>query len=323
MPYSKAFSTPLVLIMGPTGIGKTQLAIACVQRFPLEIISVDSAMVYKGLDIGTAKPSLAELSLAPHHLIDVCDPSESYSVEHFCQQASELIHEITKKGKIPCLVGGTFLYFKALLRGLAELPSANPELRDQIMIRATQLGWPALHHELQSVDPVTAQRVHPNDQQRIQRALEVFQLTGKPLSDWLAASQNTQLGDSVVNQRFNVLALGLWPGNRSQLHQRLEARLSLMMASGFVDEVAALKQNPALHADLPAMRSVGYRQIWQYLDGLHDQAEAQYRALVATRQLAKRQMTWQRQWPDLTSFKTDDTLMKTSVFSRLEAFIAS
>jgi len=281
---------PAIFLMGPTASGKTALAVSLVERFPLEIISVDSALVYRGMNIGTAKPDAATLARAPHHLLDIRDPTESYSAAAFCTDAQRLMADITARGKVPLLVGGTMLYFRALLQGLDDLPRADPALRKKQEIEAASRGWPALHAELAQVDPVTAQRLSPNDSQRIGRALEIYQLTGKPMSALLDQAQTAL--------PYRVLQLALIPSDRAVLHQRIAMRFDAMLAEGLLEEVAALRKTYALTPDLPAMRAVGYRQAWAFLEGEIDRAGLREQGLAATRQLAKRQLTWLRSWPD-------------------------
>ncbi|MGV8991191.1 MAG: tRNA (adenosine(37)-N6)-dimethylallyltransferase MiaA [Thiobacillus sp.] len=281
---------PAIFLMGPTASGKTALAVSLVERFPLEIISVDSALVYRDMNIGTAKPDAATLARAPHHLLDTRDPTESYSAAAFCADAQRLMADITARGKVPLLVGGTMLYFRALLQGLDDLPRADPALRKQQEIEAASRGWPALHVELAQVDPVTAQRLSPNDAQRIGRALEIYQLTGKPMSALLDQAQTVL--------PYRVLQLALIPSDRAVLHQRIAARFDAMLGEGLLDEVEALRKTYTLTFDLPAMRAVGYRQAWAFLDGAMDRVGLREQGLAATRQLAKRQLTWLRSWPD-------------------------
>jgi len=287
---SVSIDPPAIFLMGPTASGKTALAVSLVERFPLEIVSVDSALVYRDMNIGTAKPDAATLSRAPHHLLDIRDPTESYSAAAFCADAQRLMADITARGKVPLLVGGTMLYFRALLQGLDDLPRADPALRKKREIEAASRGWPALHVELAQVDPVTAQRLSPNDSQRIGRALEIYQLTGKPMSALLDQAQTAL--------PYRVLQLALIPSDRAVLHQRIATRFDTMLAEGLLDEVEALRKTYALTSDLPAMRAVGYRQAWAYLDGAIDRAGLREQGLAATRQLAKRQLTWLRSWPD-------------------------
>ena len=281
---------PAIFLMGPTAAGKTSLAVSLGQRLPLEIISVDSALVYRGMEIGTGKPDAATLALAPHHLLDIRDPTEAYSAAAFRTDALALMQQITQRGNIPLLVGGTMLYFRALLRGLDDLPQADAQLRAQLEAEAAAQGWPALHAELARHDPLTAARLQPTDAQRIQRALEVFRVSGVPLSAQLTATYS-QLP-------YRVLQLALIPSERSVLHQRIAARFDAMLAEGLLEELAALRRQFALHAGMTAMRCVGYRQAWEYLDGLINQTELRDKGIAATRQLAKRQLTWLRSWPE-------------------------
>lgn len=280
-----------VCIMGPTCTGKTALALDLAQRFPIEIISVDSALVYRGMDIGTSKPSAAELAAVPHHLIDICDPSEPYSAGRFRRDALRCIDEIRGRGRVPLLVGGTMLYFRALTHGLAPLPEASPAVRARIDARARELGWPALHAELAALDPAAAARIRALDAQRIQRALEVLELTGKRMSELQRLAEPA----AVTLARF-----ALMPVEREQLYERINARFDLMIAAGFLDEVQRLRARGDLHGDLPSLRAVGYRQLWQHLEGAATLDEAIDAARRATRNLAKRQLTWLRADPDIT-----------------------
>jgi tRNA dimethylallyltransferase len=276
----------VLAIMGPTASGKTSLALALAELYPIEIISVDSALIYRGMDIGTAKPSVVEREQVPHHLIDILDPVESYSAADFVEDTKRLVLDIHQRGRLPVLVGGTMMYFHALQKGLADLPSADPALRQQLTeqyINAPEM----LHQTLLMVDPVSAERIHANDPQRLIRALEIYHLTGEPLSSLQAKQQHT-------NWDVNLVKVGLIPKDRSKLHQNIELRLKQMFSHGFIDEVTALYQQPDLHTDLPSIRCVGYRQVWSYLQGEIDQAQAFDKSLVATRQLAKRQLTWLR-----------------------------
>lgn len=280
---------PLALfLMGPTASGKTGLAIQLSKEIPCEIISVDSALIYRGMDIGTAKPTAEELAETPHRLIDIKDPAESYSAADFRLDALQAMQEISAKGKIPLLVGGTMLYYKALLEGLSPLPQANPIIRAEIENKAQQLGWQALHQELAQVDPQAALRIHPNDPQRINRALEVYYLTGKSLTEL-----TEQKGEPLP---YQLLQFAIAPQDRSILHQRIEIRFHQMLAQGFQQEVEKLYQRNDLHLDLPSIRCVGYRQMWEFLQGKYDYDEMVYRSICATRQLAKRQITWLRGW---------------------------
>ncbi len=279
-----------ILLMGPTGAGKTDAALALAERLPLEIVSVDSAMVYRGLDIGTAKPAAALRARVPHHLIDVRDPAERYSVGEFLRDVGELVQAIRARGRWPLLVGGTMLYFRALQSGLATLPGADAGLRATLDARARAVGWPALHAELAGLDPAAAARIRPSDGQRIQRALEVHALTGRPLSE-------LQREDLRGAPGGDYLKLVLAPAARSELEPGLERRFDAMLAAGLLAEVGALRRRGDLDAELPALRAVGYRQLWAHLDGRCDLATARAEALRATRQLAKRQYTWLRAEP--------------------------
>lgn len=284
---------PLALfLMGPTASGKTDLAIRLRQKFPVEIISVDSALIYKGMDIGTAKPDQDELALAPHRLIDILDPSEAYSAADFRRDALREMQAIVDQGKIPLLVGGTMLYYKALLEGLSPLPAADPEIRQQIEQEAQQLGWAALHEQLRQIDSISAERIHPNDPQRLSRALEVYRISGKTLTELTQTK-----GEALP---FRVKQFAIAPKERAELHRRIELRFEKMVEAGFEDEVKALYARKDLHPDLPSIRCVGYRQMWDYLDGNCTLDEAIFRGICATRQLAKRQITWLRSWDDLT-----------------------
>lgn len=283
---------PKVLaIMGPTASGKTAAALKLAEHFPCEIISVDSALVYRQMDIGTAKPSAAELAAVPHHLIDIIDPLESYSVAQFRLDTLRLIEEIRQRGKHPLLVGGTMMYFNALKKGLDDLPGANPELRAELDAEAARDGIQALHARLATVDPQTAARLAPTDSQRIQRALEIYQLTGQAMSALLAQQSAPELP-------FELLAVSLEPDDRGALHQRIALRFELMLKHGFLDEVQRLRARGDLHLELPSIRCVGYRQAWEHLDGAYDYTSMVERGIIATRQLAKRQITWLRAMPE-------------------------
>lgn len=290
--------------MGPTASGKTALAIELCQQLPCEIISVDSAMVYRGMDIGSAKPSREELALAPHRLIDIRDPAEAYSAADFRADALREMAEISARGHIPLLVGGTMLYFKALLEGLAEMPAADPAIRAAIEAEAAQFGWPHIHQQLAQVDPESAARIHPNHSQRLERALEVYRASGVTMTQWHRRQSNEQA------LPYRVLQLAIAPRDRAVLHQRIEQRFELMLEQGFIAEVEALRQRGDLHIDLPAMRAVGYRQAWQALQAAEDGAELdlvelKLRGVIATRQLAKRQFTWLRGWQNLNWLYTN------------------
>ena len=277
-----------IFLMGPTASGKTDLAIQLRQQLPVEVISVDSALIYRGMDIGTAKPSQAELALAPHRLIDICDPAESYSAANFRTDALREMQEISAQGKIPLLVGGTMLYYKALLEGLSPLPSADEKVRSEIEAKAALIGWGGLHQELIKIDPISAQRINPNDSQRINRALEVFYLTGKTLTELTA-----QKGEALP---YDILQFAIAPEQREVLHLRIEQRFHKMIELGFQQEVEKLCRRPDLNENLPSIRCVGYRQMWEYLRGDYDHDEMIFRGICATRQLAKRQITWLRGW---------------------------
>ncbi|ATM98725.1 tRNA (adenosine(37)-N6)-dimethylallyltransferase MiaA [Proteus vulgaris] len=287
-----------IFLMGPTASGKTALAIALRQKLPVDIISVDSALIYRGMDIGTAKPDANEQSLAPHRLIDILDPAFPYSAADFRRDALNAMEEITAAGRIPLLVGGTMLYFKALLEGLSPLPSANSDVRAEIEKKAAEQGWEAIHKELALVDPVAAQRIHPNDPQRLSRALEVYLISGKTMTELTKIS-----GESLP---YDVYQFAIAPKDRNVLHQRIEARFKQMLTCGFEDEVKSLYERGDLHEDLPSVRCVGYRQMWSYLLGEIDYDEMVYRGICATRQLAKRQITWLRGWNDIHWLDSED-----------------
>jgi tRNA dimethylallyltransferase len=282
--------------MGPTASGKTALAIELAKRLPCDIISVDSALVYRGMDIGTAKPTAAEQAQAPHRLLDLIDPTEAYSAADFRRDALREIESIVAQGRIPLLVGGTMLYYKALLEGLSPLPAADPLIRQAIETEAEQIGWDALHAQLQQIDPVSAARIHPNDPQRLSRALEVYRISGKTLTE-LTQTKGEQLP-------YRTLQFAIAPTDRELLRQRIAERYQLMLSQGFEQEVQALYQRGDLHADLPSIRCVGYRQMWEYLEGKMSYDEMVYRGIVATCQLAKRQMTWLRGWENVTWLET-------------------
>ena len=290
-----ADSRPTVIfLMGPTASGKTDLAIALRQHLPVELISVDSALVYRGMDIGSAKPTAEELAAVPHKLIDIRDPSEPYSAADFCADAEREIEAIHAQGKIPLLVGGTMLYFKALLDGLAEMPEADPEIRAHIERDAEQFGWPYVHQQLAEIDPDIAAEIHPNHSQRLSRALEVYRASGKTMSE-LRREQAKNTAQPFT-ERFNVVQIAIAPRDRALLHERIELRFSKMVTAGLVEEVQALYNRGDLHADLPAIRAVGYRQVWDFIEGRLSHEEMIERGIIATRQLAKRQFTWLRGW---------------------------
>ncbi|MFW2373820.1 MAG: tRNA (adenosine(37)-N6)-dimethylallyltransferase MiaA [Gammaproteobacteria bacterium] len=283
-----------IFIMGPTASGKTDLAIQCVKELPCDIISVDSALVYKGMDIGTAKPDAATLKQAPHRLINLIDPAEAYSAAQFRLDALREMADIVSQGRIPLLVGGTMLYYKALQEGLSVLPSASPEVRDKLESMARERGWPYMHQKLAEIDPESAQRIHPNDPQRIQRALEVYEITGRPLTEFWQQQQTQKLP-------YNLIKIALVPEDREQLRQRIALRFHQMLELGFIDEVTALKSRADLNLDMPSMRCVGYRQVWEYLENKIGLEEMVEKGIIATRQLAKRQMTWLRK-EQMTNF---------------------
>jgi tRNA dimethylallyltransferase len=276
--------------MGPTASGKSALAASLARRFPVEIVSVDSGAVYRGMDVGTAKPTPAERAAVRHHLIDLLDPTEAYSAARFRADALAAVGEIASRGNVPLLVGGTMLYFKALREGLSDLPEADPHLRAAIEAEARERGWPALHAQLARVDPETAARLQPADSQRIQRALEVWRSAGVPMSHLVGGRKG--------GPPLRLVQIALVPRDRAALHRRIEARFEQMLADGLVEELAALRQRYALHAGLPSMRCVGYRQAWAHLEGEYDRATLRDRGIFATRQLAKRQLTWLRSTPD-------------------------
>lgn len=293
-----------LFLVGPTASGKTGLAISLQARFPLELISVDSALIYRDMDIGTAKPTADELRQAPHHLIDILSPLDSYSAARFASDARALMDDIVARGRIPLLVGGTMLYYRALSAGLSDLPQADAAIRAEIDHQAALHGWPAIHAELAAVDPVTAARLAPNDSQRLQRALEVWRISGTPMSAFHQQSQGEALP-------YDVLKLALWPQERAWLHERIERRFQLMLEAGFLDEVRALRSKyPGLHADLPSIRCVGYRQAWSLLDGQCNQRTFVEQGVAATRQLAKRQLTWMRSMPDLLRLDCQQPLLE-------------
>ncbi|GGC58059.1 tRNA (adenosine(37)-N6)-dimethylallyltransferase MiaA [Marinobacter halophilus] len=315
-PDAPAPLPPAIFLMGPTASGKTDLAIELCRRLPCDIISVDSAMVYRGMDIGTAKPGAEELTTAPHRLIDICDPADTYSAADFRRDALAEMAEITGRGRIPLLVGGTMMYFKALLHGMSDLPSASPALREQLEREAKEHGWEQLHRELAARDPVAAGLIHPNNRQRLMRALEVIRLTGRPISEIWQAPSGTSSGDNLSGIEdytyftrwqadespslpYTVSQFALAPVERSELHQRIQQRFQAMLESGFLNEVEILMERGNLNSDMPSMRCVGYRQAWDYLSGSSDYEAFVSKGVAATRQLAKRQLTWLRKWPNV------------------------
>lgn len=290
-----AARSPLICLMGPTASGKTDLAIELAEQLDCELISVDSALVYRGLDIGSAKPDY------PHHLVDIRDPAEPYSAAEFAADANRLADEITDRGKIPLLVGGTMLYFKAFLEPMADMPAADPQLRAAIEAEAAERGWPYVHDRLAEVDPESAARIHPNHSQRITRALEIYRASGRTMTDWHAQS----VGPADPFERFEIAQIAICPRDRGVLHQRIALRFEQMLQAGFLEEVRGLHQRGDLSAELPAVRAVGYRQLWQHLEGECSLEQAVEQGVAATRQLAKRQLTWLRKWRDLVWIYTD------------------
>ncbi|MDR2638191.1 MAG: tRNA (adenosine(37)-N6)-dimethylallyltransferase MiaA [Zoogloeaceae bacterium] len=309
---------PAILLAGPTASGKTALSFSLCRRFPLEIVSVDSALVFRDMNIGTAKPDAATLARYPHRLIDLIGPEERYSAARFREDALAAMEEISAAGKIPLLVGGTMLYFKALLEGLADLPRADPGLRAAIDRAAKERGWPALHRDLMALDPVTAARLDPADSQRIQRALEVCRIAGRPMSALLAEQRA-----EAQHPPYRFLSLALLPSERSALHERIARRFHAMLAEGLIEEVEELRQRYRLTPDLPSMRAVGYRQVWSYLEGEYDRAELAERGIFATRQLAKRQITWLANTLSCESFDCLDARLEDRIAARVGAEIGA
>ncbi len=319
-----------IFLMGPTASGKTGLAMALAQRLPCEIISVDSALVYRGLDIGTAKPSAGELAIAPHRLIDIRDPAEPYSAADFRQDALRAMADIVAEGKVPLLVGGTMLYFKVLYHGLADMPPADQQIRSDIEALAKQHGWPFIHEQLKAVDPASAARINPNDPQRLQRALEVYRITGMSMTQLHQAQ--TQSGQPLSRQQaapdfhYQVCQMAIAPNDRSILHQRIARRFHAMIDQGLIDEVRRLFERGDLSKELPSIRSVGYRQVWEYLEQRCSYEEMVERGIVATRQLAKRQLTWLRGWQNLHWIMTkeydDEGILQEKLLSEALQIIA-
>ena len=306
---------PAILIMGPTASGKTAVAMALADQFPVELISVDSAQVFRDMNVGTAKPDRATLTRYPHRLIDLISPEESYSAARFRNDALSAMAEITAAGKVPVLVGGTMLYFRALLNGLADLPQADATLRAEIDAEAATLGWPAMHAKLALLDPLTAARLHPTDGQRLQRALEICRLSGRPMSELLAESEKQK-------PPYDLLSIGLLPSDRGVLHERIARRFDEMLLAGLDDEVRSLREKYSLSLDLPSMRCVGYRQTWEAQDGTLPKKELRDRGIFATRQLAKRQITWLTNSFEAENFDCLDPLLGDKIARRVEAFIA-
>ena len=307
---------PAILLMGPTASGKTAVAMALADRFPVELVSVDSAQVFRDMDVGTAKPDRATLARYPHRLIDLISPEESYSAARFCTDALAAMAEITAAGKVPLLVGGTMLYFRALLHGLADLPQADAALRAEIDAEAAAEGWPALHAKLALFDPSTATRLHPTDSQRLQRALEIYRLTGRPMSELLAESEQ-------LKPAYNFLSIGLLPGARAVLHERIARRFDEMLLAGLDEEVRALRAKYTLSLNLPSMRCVGYRQTWEAQEGIIPQKELRDRGIFATRQLAKRQITWLTNSFTAENYDCFDPALSDKIAARVAAFLGA
>jgi len=307
---------PAILIMGPTASGKTAVAMALADHFPVELISVDSAQVFRDMDVGTAKPDRATLARYPHHLIDIISPEESYSAARFRADALAAMDSITKAGKVPVLVGGTMLYFRALLHGLADLPQADAALRAEIDAEAAAEGWPAMHAKLAELDPATAARLHTTDSQRLQRALEICRLTGRPMSELLAESEKQK-------PPYDFLSIALLPSDRAVLHERIARRFDEMLLGGLDDEVHMLRQKYRLSLDLPSMRCVGYRQAWEVQDGTLPRSELRDRGIFATRQLAKRQITWLTNSFESENFDCLDPALAEKISARTAAFLSA
>jgi len=305
---------PAVFLLGPTASGKTAVSLALAARFPVEIVSVDSALVYRDMDIGTAKPDAATRAAVPHHLVDIVDPVEAYSAGRFRDDALRVAGEIAARGRVPLFAGGTMLYERALMRGLARLPPADPALREELDREARDRGWPAMHAQLARVDPASAARLDPNDAQRIQRALEVFRLAGVPLTALIADADRAA-------PPFAALTLVLEPSDRAVLHRRIEERFRAMLAAGLVEEVGRLRARYALDAGLPSMRAVGYRQVWETLEGRESAATLEARGIAATRQLAKRQLTWLRAMREVERLDCLRPDLAAEVAGRLAAFL--
>lgn len=318
-----------ICLMGPTAAGKTDLAVSLATSHDCEIISVDSALIYKGMDIGTAKPEAEVLAKAPHRLIDIRDPSEVYSAAEFRKDALREMAEITSRGKTPLLVGGTMMYFKALCQGIASMPPADETLRQELSVWADEHGWPALHERLGQLDPEVALKIHPNNRQRLLRAMEVCMLSGKKMSD-LWAGKNWQNDEQQENYRhwdeaslgglpYHVVNFAISPAQRQTLHDRIKLRFEQMLSSGFLDEVKQLRLRDDLHSDLPSIRSVGYRQAWEYLEGACSYDEMVEKGVAATRQLAKRQLTWLRKWPEVNWLETESSELLSQTLNIIEA----
>ena len=307
---------PAILLMGPTASGKTAVAMALADRFPVELVSVDSAQVFRDMDVGTAKPDRATLARYPHHMIDLISPEESYSAARFCTDALAAMAEITAAGKVPLLVGGTMLYFRALLHGLADLPQADAALRAEIDAEAAAEGWPALHAKLAVFDPATAARLHPTDSQRLQRAVEIYRLTGRPMSALLAESEQ-------LRPAYDFLSIGLLPADRAVLHARIARRFDEMLLAGLDEEVRQLRAKYALNVKLPSMRCVGYRQTWEAQEGIIPHKELRDRGIFATRQLAKRQITWLTNSFTAENYDCLDPALSDKIAARVAAFLGA
>ncbi len=302
---------PAIFLMGPTASGKTELAVQLAQHIDAEIISVDSALVYRGMDIGTAKPTLQERQGIPHHLIDIIDPSEAYSTGRFRKSALQLMDEITLRGKIPLLTGGTMLYFNSLFSGLADLPEADSEIRKKLDEELAEKGKETLHKRLYNIDPESAKRIHPNDPQRVQRALEVYEISGKPISQIFREAEQTVIP-------FNKIKLIVAPEDRKLLHAKIAKRFEIMLGQGLVEEVSVLYHRGDLAADFPAIRAVGYRQVWSYLQGEYDLDRMKEKGIIATRQLAKKQFTWLRRETDALQFVSGQNDLAEKVLSQIK-----
>jgi len=311
MSINESNLPPAIFLMGPTASGKTALAVALAKQFQTEIISVDSVLVYKGMDIGTAKPTLEERQGIPHHLIDILDPAEAYSTGSFRKSALELMNDITARGKVPILTGGTMLYFNSLFNGLAELPEADPEIRAKLDQELSTNGKEAMHERLKSIDPESAQRIHPNDPQRVQRALEVYEISGKPITRFFSEAQQS----TIPYKKIKIIVA---PEHRKQLHEKIALRFRLMIEQGLIDEVKALYNRGDLTVDMPAIRAVGYRQTWSYLEGEYDLDTLIEKGIIATRQLAKRQFTWLRRETDAISFISSETELVSKVLKHIK-----
>jgi tRNA dimethylallyltransferase len=307
---------PAILLMGPTASGKTAVAMALADRFPVELISVDSAQVFRDMDVGTAKPDRDTLARYPHRLVDLISPEESYSAARFCSDALAAMADITAAGKVPLLVGGTMLYFRALLHGLADLPQADAALRAEIDAEAASEGWPAMHAKLALFDPSTSARLHPTDSQRLQRALEIYHLTGRPMSELLAASERQ-------NPPYDFLSIGLLPSERAVLHERIAHRFDEMLLAGLDEEVRMLRAKYTLHLNLPSMRCVGYRQVWEAQEGIIPQKELRDRGIFATRQLAKRQITWLTNSFTAENYDCLDPALSDKIAARVAGFLGA